>query len=333
MNNSSTKNIAIVGLGEIGSRHLQALAQCDFETKLYCIDPNIESLDRAKNRLHKLPKNSKIHSILFEESIDSLPIAIDFSVIATNADIRFQVLSDLLEKVQVDYLLLEKILFQKIDDIVNGQKLLNRYDTRAWVNCTRRMWPIYNDLREFLKDKKELSYNLNGGMWGMGCNAIHILDHFEWLTNSKLLSLDIDNLDPIIHDSKREGFIEFSGALKAFYSNQNQMLLQSDFLSKQKSFNIVIKNKDFSIIIKESLGTIDIVASNKNNKSLEKNSKFTVPYQSELTHLVAREAIFNNHSKLTPYADSADQHKLLLSALKTHADKILEKSLEICPIT
>ena len=333
MNNSSSKNIAIVGLGEIGSRHLQALTRCGFDTRLYCIDPNIASLDRAKNRLHKLPENAKIHSILFEESIDNLPETIDFSVIATNADIRFQVLSDLLERVRVDYVLLEKILFQNIDDIISGNELLKHYNTQAWVNCPRRMWPIYCDLRQYLKDQSGVSYNLHGGMWGMGCNSIHMIDHFEWLTNSKLLGLNTDNLDPIIHDSKRHGCIEFSGALKALFSNQNEMLLQSDFHSTNKSFTIVIKGEDFTITVEESLGKVDIVASKKNNKSLEKINKFNVPYQSELTHLVASEAIFNNHSKLTPYADSANQHILLLAALKTHAEKILKKSLEICPIT
>ena len=97
MKNNSIKDIAIVGVGEIGSRHLQALSQCDFNSRLYCIDPSIESLERAKNRLNEYPKNPNIHSIIFEESIDALPSSLDFSIIATCADVRFQVLSDLLE--------------------------------------------------------------------------------------------------------------------------------------------------------------------------------------------------------------------------------------------
>jgi len=333
LNNNTNKNIAIIGLGEMGSRHLQALTRCCFKTTLYCIDPSIESLNRAKISLQELPNNSNIRSIFFEKSIDILPKNIDFSVIATTADIRFEVLSDLLERVHVDRLLLEKILFQNIDHLDKCKDLLNHHDTKTWVNCPRRMWPIYKDLRKFLIGANGVSYNLSGGMWGIGCNSIHMIDHFEWLTNSKILSINIDNLDPSVYDSKRTGFIEFSGCLKARYSNQNKMSLQSDINSDNKSFTINIKADDFSITIEESLGKLNIVSSKKDNKNLEEISNFNIPYQSELTHLVAHEVIFKNQSNLTPFVDSADQHKLLLSALKAHTERIFGKSLENCPIT
>ena len=45
------KNIVVIGVGALGSRHLQSLVNLSKEDfKVYAVDPNQNSLDKAKDR-------------------------------------------------------------------------------------------------------------------------------------------------------------------------------------------------------------------------------------------------------------------------------------------
>ena len=48
------KKITLVGCGNIGSRHLQALVKLPFETEIQIIDPNENSIKLAKSRLNEI---------------------------------------------------------------------------------------------------------------------------------------------------------------------------------------------------------------------------------------------------------------------------------------
>ena len=59
-------SIALVGLGEIGSRHLQALTVISSNTDLYCVDPNVDSMKLARSRISHLVKAKDLN--LFSNS-------------------------------------------------------------------------------------------------------------------------------------------------------------------------------------------------------------------------------------------------------------------------
>jgi predicted dehydrogenase len=323
-----TKNIAIVGLGQIGCRHLQAILKSKTALNIFAVDPSHQSLDNAKNCLRNTSDNSNIKLVRFEESMRSLPSHIDFAIIATNANTRLQVMKELLTKSEIKYLLLEKVIFQSIDDIEHANKLIQSYGIKCWVNCPRRMWSDYKSLRQFIINKTNVSYRLEGGFWGIGCNSIHFIDHFEWLTNSIPLEMYSNNLDPILRKSKRNGFIEFSGTLEVKYTNNNNLILKSDFSSEDNSFIIFIEGDGFSIKIDESKSMYEIQSTDNNDLV-----KMKVPYQSELTNIVVDEVFSEGDIRLTPYKQSAVQHKLFLKTLNKHAEKILKKPIDHCEIT
>ena len=65
------KRIFIIGSGQLGSRHLQALKNIDEELDIYVIDPSNKSLDVAKNRYESITiKDNNILS--FENSIENI---------------------------------------------------------------------------------------------------------------------------------------------------------------------------------------------------------------------------------------------------------------------
>ena len=83
------KNILLVGCGEIGSRHLQALAKMEIPVRIWAIDPNLISLKTAKARFEEIPKNENIQSIKFESEIPKNLGNMDLSIISTTSKIRF----------------------------------------------------------------------------------------------------------------------------------------------------------------------------------------------------------------------------------------------------
>ena len=106
------KNIALIGVGQLGSRHLQALAKIDIPVILQIVDPNTDSLKLAQGKYLEIPKNHNIHSIDFLTKIDELTANLDLCIIATNSDVRFKVFQELVSKKKVPYIVFEKIVFQ-----------------------------------------------------------------------------------------------------------------------------------------------------------------------------------------------------------------------------
>ena len=218
--------IALLGLGEIGSRHLQALTAISNSTDLYCVDPSLNSTNLARSRISQIVK-AKDLNLFFHDSIKELPSSLDLVIIATSSDIRLKVLKEIALKSDIKNILFEKVLFQKINDLLEADSILKRNRIKSWVNCPRRLWPVYSEVKSLLKGKNNIKFKLVGGSWGMACNLIHYIDIFEWISGSRVIEIDIDNLDQEIFESKRRGFFEFTGMINAKYSNENKMSLIS----------------------------------------------------------------------------------------------------------
>ena len=207
LNEENTKNICIIGLGQIGSRHFQALLNCDFYVNILCVDLNDDSISKAKSLIPK--KLSKyIKSVNYFNAIESLPKEIDLAILATSADIRIKVLHSLLNYSKTENIIFEKILFQNSSNFDEASAILRKAGTKSWVNCPRRSWPVYKELKDYIHGKEKVSLNLYGGKWGLACNSIHFIDLFEWLTESKVKKINSSALDPDICENKREGFFE-----------------------------------------------------------------------------------------------------------------------------
>ena len=59
------KKIALIGAGQLGSRHLQGLAKSDLEISIEVVEPFEVSRNTAKQRFEEIPTNEKIVNIDF----------------------------------------------------------------------------------------------------------------------------------------------------------------------------------------------------------------------------------------------------------------------------
>src|SRR4029077_20318051 len=142
--------------------------------------------------------------------------------IATSADVRRQVIEELLQRTRVRFFILEKVAFQSIPDFDAVMRLLKTKGAKAWVNCSyRRKFSIYQKIKQSIGPGERVVFNLSGGAWGLACNSIHFLDIFSYLTGTTDLRVDGSGLDAKVQPSKREGFIELTGTLKVSTSNNS----------------------------------------------------------------------------------------------------------------
>lgn len=321
----SVKKILLIGLGEIGSRHLQALTKGLDNYELHCVDPSQASIEFSKSRL--LPLSPDHYSGLnFYTSIDSLPAQLDLAIIATSSNVRLSVLEQLSKTVSIKNLIFEKVLFQKVSHLIKAKKILDDRKISAWVNCPRRHWPIYQEVRQLLLGKKEINFRLCGEDWGLACNSIHYMDIFGWISSSQLKSIDISELDQKILKSKRQGFVEFTGTINASFSNHNKMSLTSTQI--RQDLLVEIESEQLKIKINESTGVLEVISDGNN---FSKN--FLLPYQSDLTNLYVDQILESQEVSLPDYSYSSTQHSIMLKAFIDHLSSINKRNIEHCPIT
>lgn len=324
------KKIALIGAGQLGSRHLQSLAKINIPVMLQVVDPNKDSLKVARERYLEILDNDNIHQIDFLTEIDGLNAEVDLCIVATNADVRFKVFQELVSKKKVSYIVFEKIVFQSEKQFEEAKTLINQNGISCWVNCARRMFPIYNQIKEIMAGDSKINLQISGGDWGLACNAIHFIDLLAFLSRDTSYKLDVTDLDPRVWQSKRKGFIEVTGKLRGVFSNGSRIELES-IAGSEEPTRISINNSQVKAVLDEGRGIAKISRREKNWN--EEISEFQVPFQSELTHLAAEEILEGGACKLTRFNESSLLHQPFLEAIKKHIETVEHRKYDYCPIT
>lgn len=323
------KTIVLIGAGQLGSRHLQALAKLDFSVNIQIVDPFAASLENAKIRFEEMPLNLNIKSINYFSSINKISKSIDLAIIATNANVRATVVTDLLEVCEVKNLILEKVLFQKPNDYKSIDELLKRKNVKTWVNHPFRTYPFYKNLKELLSGSKQISYQLQGGDWGLGCNSLHYIDLVAYLTGQNEYSINSERLNLISKPSKRKDFIEFTGTLSGSFGPHSFDIFCHD---QSSPLSVMICSDNFNILIDEGNGWIRISKKEEGWVWKEENLKL-VHYQSELTNIVATEILNTGKCDLPTYQVAMQIHLPFINTLIHHLNKTEQKTFNYCPIT
>ena len=313
------RKIALIGAGQIGSRHLQALGKIDIPISIEVVNPNTSALLTATKRFNEIPFNENVLSINYLTSIDKLSPEIDLCIIATKADVRADVIKELSAHKRIRYLILEKILFQNIKDFDLVSELLKFAGIRTWVNCTRRSYPIYKWIKGLFQPGEKISIRVEAQDMGLCCNSIHFIDLLSFITELTDIEIDITGLEKTVSESKRKGFIEFYGILQGAQSNGSNITITS--INKMPSLiKILIFGERINVFINETEGTAEI--SRKEDNWKWEKIQFKEPFQSELTQLVAKDILENGKCDLTDFDDSCLLHKPLLSSFMTHLELI-----------
>ena len=319
--------VAIIGSGQLGSRHLQGIKTANIELSIEVVDSNIESLKVAENRYYEIAANQYTKAIRFISSIDDLSNDLDIVIIATSSAPRYIITKELIEKKHVRNIIFEKVLFQNEDHFYEIYNMLNTFGINAWVNCPRRMYDFYNTIKNELNNVDKLIFTVSGGEWGLGCNSIHFIDIFSYLSNQTSYTLLTNGLNKKIYASKRSGYVEFCGILSGISERGDIInLISQENSSITPLISIVSQNKKF--VIDETNGNMTFFKDNN-----WKTSIINVPYQSQLTGKLIEDILLNKNSGITKYEESMNLHLPFITSLLDYYNSLTGENSKNCPIT
>jgi len=304
-----TSRVIVAGAGNIGRRHLQALLSSESELELIVLEPSAAARAETKDFVQAIGNPGR--GVLFVEP-DGLPERADAAIVATTAKARRNVIDLLLERISVPLLVLEKFLFQDPGDFGAVETRLGAESVRAWVNTPRRAWPRYQALQQQIAPPRRVEMEVSvPAPIGIGSNAIHFLDLLAFLSDRDDFSVDATDLDPTVLPAKREGFVEFTGAITASGADGSRLVYRTV--------------DDDRIIASISWDDERVVCD-------ETNGGFAV-LQSRLTDRILADLIARGDCDLTPYEESARLHMAILEPLLEHYRRFVDPSAQACPIT
>jgi hypothetical protein len=189
--------------------------------------------------------------------------------------------------------------------------------------------PFYKRLRNMLQKAEQISLNFQGGNWGLACNALHFIDLLSFFTDSYELELTCMLLNNKLYKSKREGFIEFNGALCGRISH-HIFHLYSNSNNTKNTFTII---SDVLVIeIEEQEGKFRM-ATKENDWKLEESAEKIVYFQSELTNILVDNLVLHGTCDLPTYIEAMKLHIPFIKCLLEHINRITGKIYNFCPIT
>lgn len=322
------KKCLIIGAGQLGSRHLQGLIKFPEKMNIYLVDPSNKALNLAKQRANEIESN---HNVFYYFELNRIPDFFDLVIISTNSKNRYMIIKKLLSISTVRYLILEKVLFQKIEHFKAISVLLMKYKVKTFINHPRRMYQSYLNLKKSILPNKQCSFSVAGGNWGLASNTLHFLDLFVYLSGSKLKSINTDLIDEKTIKSKRDGYIEFTGVITGYLYNNSSFSISS-FKGYPSAISLTVLNDEQRFFIQEEETSSIYKLEKKNSFSLEK-CDFKMEYQSDLTTFLVEEIFFKGYCNLPLLEESINTHKLFTKAMIEKYNKINKSKNENLPIT
>jgi hypothetical protein len=194
------------------------------------------------------------------------------------------------------------------------------------VNCPLRTLSIYREIKQKIKTNVTLCVEYKH--FGIGCNSIHQLDLFSYLTDSTNINVDTTQLERVI-ESKRKGYLEIIGTLKAYTNNGDALTIVSNEQASDEYF-ITFRFEHEIWTIYPLLEKCKIKSVHHGNLS---ERVIHYPKQSYLTSLLANEILISGSCTLPDYETSKQLHLSLIDPFTQFFSKALGYEVKECPIT
>ena len=300
----------IVGAGQLGSRHGQAIARLEAARSITFVDPNPESLAIAAARVREVAPGITV-SLL--PTLDSHVGEIFLGIIATSSYERPAALRRTLQFSAPRNLLLEKLI---ASDLTGLKQILNELQSvhlPTYVNCPMPFFDHYLSLANLRESNEFLTvdYTVESNSIGLVTNSIHYLDHFWRLAQMKPLKNVKFDANCLLVDSKRAGYSELCGEMSAETVAGDK--LRVNFVPDDKSSRLTVKVAfgPHTHIFDEIDGLWDTWESGE----LVTQRKIITPSQSRLTDISITQLVKNMSPYWSTIKDSVFLHSQILRGL------------------
>jgi predicted dehydrogenase len=310
--------VLVIGAGQIGSRHLQALARSNLVSCAHVVEPYADSRTRAAQRWQEAGGTPERLQFVADETWPRCAAAI----CASPATGRLAII-ERLAAIGVSHLLSEKVLFPNQADYTRSLEIVASAGINTAINHIYRYAPAFAVLRD-LAPVPPLHIEIAAGDNGLGCNLIHFLDLFEYLTCSMLARLQVGIDRPYRSSSRGSHYLEFSGHASAATQRGDTFALTFTPASTRAP-RIRVTGSGFEATFDESIPKVE-----STHRQLH-DLPFAPPRVSDLSARILEE-MHEGRCRLPSFAASHRANELMLQAFNREIHGRDEPTL-VCPIT
>lgn len=327
-----SRRVLLVGCGQLGSRHLQAVASLPEVTEIEVVDKRPEALALGKERLTEISPKSGSLAVRWLSSLDQASAQGDLCIVATQAQGRATLIQDVARFLSYENFLIEKIVAQSIAEYQELLRYAEEKELKIWVNLKSRAHPSHKRVKEQLGSADPILYSVVGGNHGLANNGVHAADLFVFLDGSGRLDYTASAIDPQVFPSKRgPQLFDLSGTLQGTNVRGSHFTLS---------------------FAKDHLGPLLFTVANRRYRAVVDDAKqwfyestedsgwmwTPVPFQATLTvsHMsrqFAADIFVAGRCELPSLQEAFPAHQFILKALQPHFNALLKTESEYCPVT
>ncbi len=324
--------ILLVGCGQLGSRHLQALASLSFVEKICVIDPSEESLARGKARLAEMSDINP--SITFEwyTNLDPRVAEGDLCIIATQARGRGILLKEITTQFGYERFLIEKIATQSIEEYHDLMDFCNERKLSVWVNCKTRAYGIHQYIKSKLDPQGSIIFSAIAGNQGLANNGIHEADLFTFYDQASHIKMVGSRIDPVLHPSKRgKDIFDLSGSLYGATDKGSDAIISfSGRNTSPDHVSVLSRTGRFFVDHFQKLALESYAETDWKWQPVPIDENWSVSF---MTKAFVTDILSKGTCKLPTLEECFPAHEFILNALLPHLNRFLNVNNDFCPVT
>lgn len=317
------KKIALVGCGDAGSRHLQALSKLQYPVAIDIVEP--KSHDLGKERLARVGLDK--HTVSWYKDVANIDTVPDLSIVATGASRRADIIKTLVELGHTRFLI-EKMVCQSAGEYESILEQFAINNCKGWVNTNQACFTSFQTIRDAFAESPlihfSVAYTNNSAL---GTNIIHFMDLFARFTGDYSIHMDGSMLhDEILPNKRGSDLIEFSGTVTGHVSNGSTIAVTSLPVQNIPSTITIIGDKKHIVIDETNSKLYDLTHPNS-------GLTFEYEYISVITTRIDDQILRTDSCCLTTVQISEHMHREIFRIFNTHLRKLGKDVGELCPIT
>jgi len=324
--------VLIVGCGQLGSRHLQAVASLPQVSEVEVVDPQPEALALGRERVSEVPGRFSSQTVRWLSSLEEASRGGDLCIVATQAKGRCDRVREVAERLGYRFFLLEKLVAQSVQEAEDLIRFARDWKLSAWVNLKSRAYPFHQRAKQLLDPSDPILFSVVGGNHGLANNGIHAADLFAFYDGTDRIESAGSWVEPALHPSKRgKELFDLSGMLHGVTPKGSRLIL-SYAGDHHQSEQISISTRRYRCIV-DHLQRWAVESGEETGWAWR-----PVPFEGDLTVSnvtkgFAASLLEKGHCPLPTLEESFVSHRFILGELQLHFSRLMERELDSCPVT
>jgi len=326
--------VLVVGCGEVGSRHLQAVASLPQVQAIEVVDPRPESLTRGQSRVAELTDRPAATTYRWLTSLDEATPGGDLCIVATQARERCELVRQASGQLGYTNFLIEKVVAQSIPEYEALLEYVRLRRLAVWVNFITRIYPVHQLIKGRLNPDDPMVFTaVGGGKRGLALNGIHAADLFVFYDGTDRIEPAGSRIDPVLHPTKRgPDVLDLTGTLQGSSRKGSHFTLAytNDDHNQEETISIFTPRYRCIVDHRQRWAMESAEAGGWAWRPIPFEGTLTV---SHLTKGFATEILASGRCRLPTLEEAWAAHEFILRELHPHFNQLLQRDVERCPVT